>query len=1052
MKSDNVRIPPGKKLALMCCGILIPTFHLYATVLYVDGTHGDDGKAGDSWNTAKKTLSSAYKQAVNGDEIIVADGVYEKINVNGEKRITIRSVNGSERTTIDGGGASRCAAFYYSDWSTPFTDVVVDGFTLTGGYRDGSGGAAYGGTYRNCRIVGNSCTGNGGAGYGAIMYNCTIVSNVAGERAGAIYKGKAESCSVMCNVATGSGGAFYDCTCSNCVVVGNCCGGSGGAAYGGMFRDCKIIGNRCDASGGAGCKSEMFHCSIVSNVASNCAGAVYGGKAVTCMVLRNVATNWGGAFYGCQVRNSVIAGNYCGKTGGGVYEGALIGCTVFANSAGTGTAGAYNAAVTNTILWANQNVGGKTSNWSKGTYGYCVLYPNVDGEMNSDHDPLLYSVEELDGRLCENSSCIDAGDNSIVCETFDVNGNPRIANNTVDIGAYEGAVDGTGGRIGATDKALRVEPGVGSSFTLDDGGEAFIFGISPLLKSDFVANGVSGELRYDNRNLIDAEKSASVAIDDKWCQQMTEVNLAVWGGWSDYVGFTNEDDFAEYLRENCDVTGGKYVRRWVFDNVPSEYAYNDYVKLTWFRDFDTAIGDLIARTADKKCWTYLQMDWVDAGTTNIIGSHAVTCCGYVLDPSCAAGTPQSLQGVFIIDSDNDKGTGNGGRRAPNSICYHPVKWDAEHKKFMLKWSAERDGMLRFLCYVYGRPFAAYGEATVRSPGGAIPYSWLVSHGLYVPGQGVSAETAANQHWRHYVAGTDPNNLADRFYATISISNGQVEVGWTPDLGQERKYTVYGRVDLTDDAGWHTPPADTDCFFTVNVHLRNPITVGGYGVISENVIVATNRYAVYKGKLSLIDENIVDAEKVEGIEIDDYGCGEATGANLAWMLGWAQKAGFKSEDDVFRQFYLQFGDLAKTRGVWDVLGFVIEKVTGESPDRYIEQYDGFTLETFKKIESGVASGKGCGIYFLHGTPQASNGNHVVTLWGVCKDENYLTSDPRYYAGVIISDSDDDKTGYAMAEEAPNRLKFMPVTWNEDERVYYFADGYLVRAYIISPPEL
>ena len=1023
-----------------------------ATDYYVDGGKGSNSKSGKSWAEARQTIQSAYALASDGDVIHVADGVYEKINVNGEKRVTIRSQNGPGVTTINGGGTTRCASFYYSDWSTPFIDTVVDGFTLTGGYREGSGGAAYGGTYRNCRIVGNVCTKSGGAGYRANMYDCTIVSNVAGNCAGAIYEGNVGSCMVLHNVATNFGGAFYDCDGSNCVIVGNCCGRSGGAAYGGAFRECTIIGNRCGAGGGAGYESEMFRCTICSNVAGNCAGAVYGGWAESCMVLENVATNWGGAFYGCQVRNSVIAGNYCGKTGGGAYEGRLIGCTVFANLADTGTAGAYNVAATNTILWANQNVGGKTSNWSKGTFGHCVLYPNVEGEMNTDRDPLLYCVEKFDGRLCENSSCIDAGENSVVCEALDVIGNPRIANNTVDIGAYEGVVNGTSGRVGANDKPLIVAPGEESAFTLDDGGEAVIFGVAPLLKSDFVAQGSSGELRYDNRNLIDAEKSASVANDDYWCQQMTEVNLTVWGGWSDYVGFTNEDDFAEYLRENDAITGGKGVLRWVFDHVPNEYAYGDYVKWTWFRDYDTVIGDFIARTADKKCWTYLQMDWVDAGSTNIIGSHAVTCCGYALDPSYAAGTPQSLQGLFVINSDNDKGTGNGGRFAPNSISYYPVRWDAGHKKFMLKWSAERDGMLEFLCYLYGRPYAAYGEATVRSPGGAIPYSWLVGHGLYSPGRGVSAETAASQYWRHYVAGTDPNDPAASFRATINISNGQVYVGWTPDLGSERKYTVYGRTSLTDDSRWHAPPEDADCFFSVNVDLHNPMTTGGYGIIPESVIAATNRYAVYKGKLSLIDANIVDAEKIDGVGVDDLGCGEATGANLSWMLGWAQKAGFESEDDVFRQFYLKYGDLGKTGGVWDVLRFVIEKIPGESPDRYIEQYEGFTLETFKKIESGITSGKGCGIYFLHGTPHASDGNHVVTLWGVCKDENYLPTDPRYYAGVIISDSDDDKTGYGTAEEAPNRVKFMSVTWDEDEHVYCISDGYLVRAYIISPPGL
>ncbi len=40
-------------------------------------------------------------------------------------------------------------------------------------------------------------------------------------------------------------------------------------------------------------------------------------------------------------------------------------------------------------------------------------------------------------RLQPNSPCINAGDNSYVTNATDLDGNPRISGDTVDIGAYE---------------------------------------------------------------------------------------------------------------------------------------------------------------------------------------------------------------------------------------------------------------------------------------------------------------------------------------------------------------------------------------------------------------------------------------------------------------------------------------------------------------------------------------------------------------------------------------------------------------------------------------
>ena len=65
-------------------------------------------------------------------------------------------------------------------------------------------------------------------------------------------------------------------------------------------------------------------------------------------------------------------------------------------------------------------------------------YWDVD-EGNQTVDPRFFDVEGSDFHLSPDSPAIDAGDNSFVSETnaTDLDGNPRIGNSLVDIGAYE---------------------------------------------------------------------------------------------------------------------------------------------------------------------------------------------------------------------------------------------------------------------------------------------------------------------------------------------------------------------------------------------------------------------------------------------------------------------------------------------------------------------------------------------------------------------------------------------------------------------------------------
>ena len=345
--------------------VLLGATTLFAKEWYVDGVNGNDSRDGVSWLNARKTINSAYNSASDGDIVHVADGVYPRISLSGNKSVVIESVGGWEHATIDANRENRCA--YLGDNGE--TNIVLRGFTLTNGLRDGSGGGAYYGTLENCRLLGNKSVRSGGGAYGSSLSNCLIISNEA----------------------------------------------------------------------------------------QNCAGGVYEGNVISCRVVSNVATNCGGAFYGGVVENCVVAGNHCGRYGGGAYETTLYGCTLFGNSAGLGGGGVYESAATNSIIWAN-TVGRQVRNYIRGALGHCDTYPLAEGIGNICDNPLLFSIEDLDGRICEGSPCLDTGYNAAVCENTDISGAQRIQQGTVDMGAYEGVVDDTGNRIWDAEKKLFVRP------------------------------------------------------------------------------------------------------------------------------------------------------------------------------------------------------------------------------------------------------------------------------------------------------------------------------------------------------------------------------------------------------------------------------------------------------------------------------------------------------------------------------------------------------------------------------------------------------------------
>ncbi len=364
------------------------------------------------------TIQSAIDAATDGDEVVVADGVYtgpgnRDLDFAG-RLIAVRSEGGPRACIIDCegtymvGGGHRGFHFHSGESAA----AVVDSFTIRGGIEYGFGGAIHcdgaSPTIRNCIIAGN------------------VVWDIWTSHGGGIS-------------SVGGSPAFV-----NCVIVGNQAGGGeAGARGGGIY-----------CQGGA---PSIIGCLF----AGNYAGGLHGG--------------WGGGVFlgesDALVINCAFSGN--DSSGGGLLNDGgnltLISCT-FSGNEHDGLSNSGVAQVINCIFWGNHSWD-LTPRSITGSDGVTVSYSVIEegwngpGTANIDLDPLLVDPDGADGeigtvddnlRLRPGSPCIDAGNGAALPPEIDrdVGGSARRVDHldapdcphapgtcgappVVDMGAYE---------------------------------------------------------------------------------------------------------------------------------------------------------------------------------------------------------------------------------------------------------------------------------------------------------------------------------------------------------------------------------------------------------------------------------------------------------------------------------------------------------------------------------------------------------------------------------------------------------------------------------------
>jgi hypothetical protein len=407
----------ASRLLASACSLLatIVSLSVQANTHFVDLNNPTPLAPFDTWSTAATNIQDAVDATVDGDIVLVTNGIYavggRRWFDSGTNRvtltnvITLRSVNGPAVTWIVGNrvagvgtaltNATRCV--YMAN-----TNAVLSGFTLTngsGGFGNyPGGGGVTGGTVTNCLLVGNLATNStGGGALRSILIDCQLVGNSASSGGGACACTLTRCTIVSNNAASGGGiyggGVFGASVLSNCVLAGNTASSTGGGAFGSTLIACSISNNTAGAGGGAH-SSLLNNCLIVANRAAD-GGGMYAGGATNCTLALNVATN----------------------TGGGID-------------------GASGTACQNSILYFNSAPTG--SNYTGTKFNYCCIQP-IDSSNGTSitNDPSFIDLASGDFHLQSNSPCINSGNNSFVTRATDLGALARIAGGTVDIGAYE---------------------------------------------------------------------------------------------------------------------------------------------------------------------------------------------------------------------------------------------------------------------------------------------------------------------------------------------------------------------------------------------------------------------------------------------------------------------------------------------------------------------------------------------------------------------------------------------------------------------------------------
>lgn len=430
-----------KQVSLAFVFIFLMSAGSFAAVIYVDVEAGGQ-QTGKTWADAYVHLADALDGAKAKDEIWVAKGTYYPDRSKAHPK----------------GTGDRNKSFF-----------LITGVSLYGGFDPDQGVAQFG--QRSWKKYPAILSGNIGDAKLESDNTYHVVENTAGQNETALMDG------FHIRYGTASGPQFPDnCgagmyngktspTIRNCRFFNNRAGSRGGAVFNSqgspVILGCEFEANEANTGGAVSNEAaspEITDCRFAGNRAlTGSGGAVYNDDSDPVLTavsfFGNTASYGGGAIYNYDTSspclyNAVFSGNTAGY-GGAVHNSlnadlTAVNCTFVRNTADTSGGGIYSrnssrAFIYNTILWEDAPDEIDQDSSSSSEVGHCdvmavsgTTYPGT-GNINADPE-LTFTFH-----LMQASPCIDQGDTGKLPPwlTRDVDGNDRILNQVVDMGADE---------------------------------------------------------------------------------------------------------------------------------------------------------------------------------------------------------------------------------------------------------------------------------------------------------------------------------------------------------------------------------------------------------------------------------------------------------------------------------------------------------------------------------------------------------------------------------------------------------------------------------------
>ncbi len=208
------------------------------------------------------------------------------------------------------------------------------------------------------------------------------------------------------------------------------------------------------------------------------------------------------------------------------------------------------------------------------------------------------------------------------------------------------------------------------------------------------------------------------------------------------------------------------------------------------------------------------------------------------------------------------------------------------------------------------------------------------------------------------------------------------------------------------------------------------------------------------------EDIIDAEKCTSITQDNMMCWAATASNMLYYTEWLLQD-TTNEDEIFTVFVDNFREGKRYGGnayyavQWYFTGSYTPSGWSEWDKPYAntgDYFDNITISSYlssknattsnftlavEKLQDGYAVGLSFGYY---NTAGERTGGHAITLWGMTYDTSLSVTDPNYYTGIIVTDSDDDKGYYGDPLAAPDTLKIISITYDSSKKQYILDPDY------------